>query len=169
MKRSVILAVLCAASSAFAQTIGNWTIRDVPNQGVIARTEVIGLATRDGLTKRARTAMSLVCFTEGPYPQNAKVMIQWEGLQGYGNRRIAYTLDGKPPTPNATIFVMRQDHEILYRDLVDSREFLQAMKTGSTLTVDWVGFDQTRYLTTFNLSTFRSNLSEFNKKCNTNF
>ena len=165
--KTKLLAIIafCVSASAMAQ-VSEWTLRDVPDQtGTIYRQEVIGISTRDSVTKRSRTAISLVCTQ---VPRSAKIFIQWENIQGYGDRKVNYTVDSRS-TPNGSPFVMKQENDILYRDLESSRELLQAMKTGSILTVDWVGFDQTRYLTAFNLSTFRSNLSEFNKRCNTDF
>lgn len=161
MKKLFVIAALAVATSAFAQA--SWTLRDTPDgQGTVYRTEVYGTSTRDKNTRRSRVALTLACSPA----LRPILMIQWEGLQGYGNRTINYSIDGRS-TPGGASFVMRQEGDILYRDLESSRELLQSMKSGSTLTVDWVGLDQTRYLTVFNLSTFRSNLSEFNKKCKT--
>ncbi len=153
---------LMIASNAFAQE-SKWVLTSLP-EGTIYRTEVYGISTRDKITKRSRTAVSLFC-TDGMQP---KIFLQWENMQGYGNIKINYTIDNKPTTANGTNFAMDQDREIISRDLSTSKELLQSMKAGQILSIDWVGYDQTRYITVFNLRTFRASLNEFNKKCNTN-
>lgn len=165
MKNLILVLGFIFASGAHAQST-NWSIRDTGNE-VISRTETYGISTRDNRTKQSRSALALACDranNTAPF-----IYIQWENLQGYGPRKVNYTIDNNPPTANGTGFVMTAERDILYRRLDSSRELLQSMKTGSKLVVDWVGTDQTRYLATFNLSTFRSNLSEFNKKCNTDY
>jgi hypothetical protein len=159
---SAIAVFILASSVVLAQT-ASWTIRDDPSgQGTVYRSEVIGASSRDKNTRQARVALQFACgATMQPI-----LMLQWEGMQGYGTRRVNYSVDRRI-SPGGASFTMHQENDILYRDLESSRELLQAMKSGSTITFDWVGLDQTRYLATFNLSTFRSNLSEFNRKCNT--
>lgn len=157
------LAILATAAVSHAQS--SWTLRGTPDgSGTIYRTEVYGTQTRDKTTRRARTALSLVCGATLSQPM---IMLQWEGMTGYGIRRVNYSIDNRPLTPNGSGKPMSAENDILYTAISSSQELLQSMKSGSTLTVDWVGLDQTRYLTVFNLSTFRSNLSEFNKRCNT--
>lgn len=161
----IVNAIIAVSSLISAQTFAQespWIINSVAG-GIVYRTEEYGISTQDQHTKRSRSAISLMC-AQGVNP---KIFLQWENMQGYGNIKVNYTIDDKPVTPNGKNFVMKQENDILYKDLSVSQELLQAMKIGRTLTVDWVGYDQRRYLTTFNLSTFRSNLSQFNKKCNT--
>jgi len=159
--KAILVSSVFVTMAAVAQE-SKWILNSQPD-GSVYRTEVYGISSRDRTTKRARTAISLLCAT-GTQP---KIFLQWENMQGYGNIKINYSIDNTSTTPNGTNFPMIQERDILYRNISESRELLQSMKIGRTLTIDWVGHDQTRYLTIFNLSTFRGNLNEFNKQCNT--
>lgn len=153
---------------SFAQS--NWYISVANEQdapvGYVYKQEVIGISTRDKITRKARSALSLSCSIKQGSDHTVQIIIQWENMQGSGPQYVNYSIDGKS-TADGAKWLMTQDRDMLYRSADNSYELLQAIKQGRTLTFDWSGFDQTRYLTTFNISTFRSNLSEFNRKCST--
>lgn len=168
MSAAIILLLLNSAPALPA----DWNLKSVTEQSVAAdnpvgyiyKQEVVGIATRDNRTTNKRASLSLVCSVKDGSDTSPKIILQWEGLQGYGTPRINYTVDSRI-TPAGNAWTMRQENDILYKDASESRELLQGMKQGRTVAFDWVGSDQTRYLTTFNLNSFRNNLSEFNTKC----
>ena len=163
--------ILLLLNPAHAQPT-DWNFKAVTEQsvgadnpvGYIYKQEVVGVATRDNHTTNKRASLSLACSVKDGSNATPKIILQLEGLQGYGSPRINYTVDSRV-TPAGNAWTMRQENDILYKDTSEAQELLQAMKQGRTVAFDWVGSDKTRYLTTFNLNSFRNNLSEFNTKC----
>lgn len=162
------LAFFTIANTGMAQS-GTWILSPVidhhrdlkPVVGFIYQTAAQGTAMAEKPTK-VITKLELLCNATGNPVNTPLIALFWQGIQGNIAQMIDIKVDGK--------FVERtrweQDDALYYRSISESAQLLQAMRTGKSITFDFLGPDGTRRVTMFDLRDYNSNLSEFKKNCN---
>lgn len=165
MKFAIFALALTLTTSAFSQTTNTgWTLSEIKDKekttvGFIYHTAAIGTAETKPVQKSV-TGLRLVCSTRGGSPA---IAIYWNGTNFSGPESVTTEVDGKPFGNSSQEW--RQDTNLTYRELDESRHLLQALRTGRTVKFSWTGKDSVRRATMFSLSGFNSRLSEFSTAC----
>ena len=166
MKKLFVALASIFALSAMAQS-SNWTLTAVPgvNREIVGHIYHTGAKGTQGEKKdKSRTGLRLVCSSR----ENGEPVIAlfWEAMTGSTPQFLDIKVDGKQvATGQETKW--DQDGPLLVRSIAESKTLLQSMKTGRSISFQWIGTDSVRRATIFDLRDFRSNLSEFNTVCKT--
>lgn len=171
MRKLFGLFAFAIATSVSAQPAA-WNIAEVTGKdnsvvGYIYHTSAVG--TQVGAkTEKVVSGLRLVCSTKGFMAMKEAdpiIAIFWNGMFGNIPEAVMTEVDGKAirlvPSP------WEHDGQILYRKTSESRELIQALKTGRTVTFQWTSQDATKRKTTFSLQGFNSQFSEFTASCKT--
>ena len=88
----------------------------------------------------------------------------------FGNNvaNVDILVDGKNVRNLTNPGIWVQDGPILFRNISESKELVDALKVGRTVTFSWIGPDSVTRRTGFNLRGFTQNLPRFNQSCKTN-
>jgi hypothetical protein len=152
-----------------AQT-SDWKLSAVPGYdkvtvGYIYHTSAVGTAQSGTKIEKFVTGLRLVC-AESPTPSSGNsqpvIAIFWDRMIGNMAQNVEVSVDGS----NQEIR-WDQDGTLLLRSVSESKALIQSMKTGNKISFRWTGTDSIKRTTMFDLRTFRSDLSEFNKVCKT--
>lgn len=170
MKRlATLFSLLAFTTLAAAQQ--QWNITDVRKKtgelvGHIYHTSSVG--TQVGAkTEKFVTGIRLVCTTKrylamgNPDPI---IAIYWNTMAGENTETVFIEIDGKSVSDPLNWY---QDGQILFRNLSDSHNLIQAMKSGKTMKVYWTSSDAVRRSSVFDIRTFNAKIAEFNTSCNT--
>jgi len=149
-----------------------WNVVEVKNTektatvGYIYHTSAIG--TKFGLNKeKVATDFRFVCsakeFLAGP--STAPIMaIFWDGgPHGTTFQQVEVKIDGKEIQMTQPPWI--QEGTLLYRKLSDSKSFIQSLRTGKLVSFSWVGTDNIRRTTMFDLQDFTLNFNSFSANC----
>ena len=160
------------ALSAMAQS-SNWTLTVVPgaNKGTVGHiyhTSAVGTQT-GARVEKVVTGLRLVCSAADvslDAPHQPVIALYWNTMSGSTPQFLDIKVDGKQvATGQETKW--EQDGPLLLRTIAESRTLMQSMKTGRSISFQWIGTDSVRRATIFDLRDFRSDLSEFNTVCKT--
>lgn len=159
--------LLVASTAATAQYTGEWVLTPVvdhhrdlrPVVGFIYQTAAQG-TVMGGKYEKAVTKLELVCSATSKEPP--VVILFWDRLIGNIPQMIDIKVDGKMLERSK----WQQDQSMLIRPIAEAAQLMQAMKTGKSITFDWLGNDGVRRVTMFDLRSYNTNLSDFNKNCN---
>lgn len=171
MRKLFGLLALSVSMSAFAQASA-WNISEVAGKdksvvGYIYHSSAVG--TQVGAkTEKVVSGLRLVCSTKGYMAMKESepiIAVFWNGMFGNTPETVLVEIDGKPvrlaPSP------WDHDNQILFRKISESKELLQGLKTGRSVTFSWTSHDAVKRKTTFSLRDFNSQFSEFNASCKT--
>lgn len=169
VKNLFVLLSAAFAMSAMAQA-SDWKLTTVPGYdkgtvGYIYHTSAVGTAQTGSKTEKYVTGLRLVCSASDVVLDGNKqpvIAIFWDRMIGSMPQNVEVKVDG-----SSQEIRWDQDGTLLLRSVSESKALIQSMKTGNKISFQWTASDSVRRTTMFDLRTFRSDLSEFNKVCKT--
>lgn len=169
MKKVFVLLSAALTLSAIAQT-SDWKLTAVPGYdkgtvGYIYHTSAVGTAQSGTRIEKFVTGLRLVCAESliSPNGNNQPVIaLFWDRMIGSMPQTVEVKVDN-----SSQEIRWDQDGPLLLKPISESKTLIQSMKTGNKISFQWTGPDSIRRTTMFDLRTFRSDLSEFNKVCKT--
>lgn len=172
MKKLFVALASVFALSAMAQS-SDWKLTAVPGAdagtvGHIYHTSAVG--TQSGArTEKFVTGLRLVCTTrESTSTKSAEpvIAIYWNTMIGSTPQFVDIKVDGRQVGVGQET-KWDQDGPLLMRTIAGSKELMQSMKTGRSISFQWASYEGVRRTTIFDLRDFRTNLNEFNALCKT--
>lgn len=161
-----IISIL-AATGAQAQALA-WNLSEVPAKdksvaGYIYHSSAVG--TQVGTkTEKAVTGLRLVCSTKEYVAMRESdpiIAIYWNGMFGNGTQMVGVKVDGKTIQMSTP---WEQDGPVLFRRIADSKELMQGLRTGRSVSFEWES-DSTKRTTIISLKDFNTGFSEFKTSC----
>ncbi len=158
--RIILTTLLIFLSTTCFAVQPNWRMSPVQGKdqlaGYIYHTSAVG--RQSDVTKKIFTSLRLICSLKGGAPI---VALYWNsGLYTNEDVIVSITAEGKEVGQPAT---WTNDNGLLYRNIADSSELMEALGTGKIIKFQWVTNDTTQYMTAFSVSGI--DLADFNTKC----
>lgn len=170
MKKLLVSLVTVFATMAVMAENTDWQVTEVTGHdksvaGYIYHTGAVG--TQVGTkTMKAATSLRLVCSSKVS-PQRSGdplIAVYWNTMTGNAPQFPLIQVDKKDI---GLPVQWMQDGQLLMRSVYESKELIQALKTGRNISFTWIGTDAVRRTTMFNLRDFNEHLGEFNSSCKT--
>lgn len=168
MKIIATLLLFLASFAVSAQTSNaTWNLLSIPDKtgiivGYIYQSYAIG-TIYDSTPIKNITALRLICPTKGK--SNPLIAIFWNEDEGSMlDHPVEIRLD-RQIFLESQQYRWSQEKTLTYRPLSESGELINAMRNKHTISFSWIGQDELKRTTAFDLSTFNSSLDGFYNNC----
>lgn len=163
--RKVFAALLLSITSLAASAQTGWTLTEVKDMdratvGFIYHVSAAG--TQIGKNEKFVTGLRMICSTKPGNSAEPIIALYWNTLIGNIPQMPEVKVDGRIVDHGP----WEQNGPLLMKSLLSTKQMMQAMKTGRTISFEWTGTDNVRRRTVFDLRDFNTNLQDFYKSCN---
>lgn len=166
--KTAFLSIVCAffCGFAYSQTHDAWKVVEIKDTdstvaGYIYHTYAVGRKIIGDKTEKSITGLRMVCTAAGT--TDPIIAIFWDNIQAESSVTPTILFDGKAFTGNEKEW--KQDGNLTYRSITESPNFMKAMGESKTIQVSWKNSAGKKYITSFDLSKYSSNLNFFYSQC----
>lgn len=157
--------LLMAIASHADQPSPLWNLFGIPDAGgktVGYIYEIYAIGTLYNIQpEKNLSAIRLICPSNGISPP--VIALFWEGAKGLGNNQHLDIMIDRHIIQQEWYWT--QEETLTYRPLLDSKELIDAMKLGHTISFNWFDNNAKRRRVIFSLISFNLYLNDFNAVC----